>query len=575
MPTMTDTAPYRAVPPSASRPTSATGTATTSMMRRRPAAPPSIPYQVDLSTAKTGRHIQPTKRRVRFTFGLASLPHLGLGCTGPDARGFEHECLLLWSLASGKRRILLDGKEVHFSCGAIGQNSFSASFPLPGAGNHQMQLVANLSAGGTTSRHPATLGHLKHFDLRLDGQSFHDMLKIYELGGPRCRAMYGQAIRYAESLPREELERAARNIGMARGSYGSIRRNVPDRIVEHYEDATYASGELESSGVNDFDTITPRDPVEEKFMYEFAKQKSLRDGNSGRMRRNLSSGSYGPMARASSAPAPPAARDEIPSFGAVHGAFRNSETPPTGRPQQSGVPMRTIDESEDLIDLSSTYPSSQQEMATGGQRPVTVTRTPSDITIDMPDQAASDDVSVMADDASVVSGWGAGPQIPPRMMRGESTRSFAYAPAPTWEDACWAFGAGTGYGQEQRQQQQWQQPSVAPPAPSVAPSPSFAVPPSVAPTSTYAPTDASFAARAAPNMPGSGATFAFAPAPTWDDVQAQFSSPAPPPTQPQPSAPPPPPSGQWQHQQPASHYGGYTASSQSNNPFNPAYAAGN
>ena len=234
--------------------------------------------------------------------------------------------------------------------------------------------------------------------------------------------------------------------------------------------------------------------------------------------------------------------------------------------------MRTIDESEDLIDLSSTYPSSEQQMPSGGSRPAPISRTPSDITIDLPAQnnAASDDVSVMADDASVVSGWGAGPQIPPRMMRGESTRSFAYAPAPTWEDACWAFGAGTGYGQEQQQQP----PSVAPPAPSVAPPPSFAVPPSVAPSSAYAPTDASFAARAAPNLPGSGASFAFAPRPTLDEVQAQFLSSAPP----QPSAPPPPASGQWQHQQqPASYYGGHTstASSQSNNPFNPAYAAGN
>ena len=230
-----------------------------------------------------GSHLSPTKRRVTFKFGLASLPHLGLGKSGPEARGFEHVVILLWSLASGKRRILLDGREVHFSCGPIGQNSFSANFPLPGAGNHQMQLVADLTTGGSLARaqNPSIYGHYKHFDLRLSGQSFDDMLHIYELGGPKCRNMYSQAMAYAESLPREQLEQTARNIGTARGEDGAIRRAVPDRIVEHYEDATYATaGEMESSGVPDFDTITPRDRVEEKFMYEFARQKSVRNGGS-------------------------------------------------------------------------------------------------------------------------------------------------------------------------------------------------------------------------------------------------------------------------------------------------------
>jgi len=492
------------------------------------------------STRTNFRHLSPTKRRVTFKFGLASLPHLALGCTGAAARGFEHEVILLWSLASGKRRILLDGREVHFSCGPIGQNSFSANFPLPGAGNHRMQLVADLTTGGSQARahNPSLYGNYKHFDLRLNGQSFHDMLHIYELGGPKCRNMYGKAMAYAESLPRNQLEQTARNIGTARGEDGAIRRAVPDRIVEHYEDATYASaGEMESSGVPDFDTITPKDRAEEKFMYDFARQKSMRNGFADARRQQQQQRYQYASRPVPSAPLQPSAREQIPSFGAVYGAFRSE--PPQG-------PMRTIDESEDLIDLSSNHPSSFQKVA-GVQLPPGVTRTPSDITIDLPDTPVSDDVSVMGDDASVVSGYGRGPTIPASMMRGESIRSFQYAPPPTWEDAVGAFAAGSNYGHV----------STAPSGASqhrAPPQPSFAVPPSsVVPPSTYAPTDASFAARAQPNAPGSGASFAFAPAPTWDDVAAQFGSYIPQPQQP---------------------YGAATAAnpSQTSNPFSPSFA---
>ena len=308
---------------------------------------------------------------------------------------------------------------------------------------------------------------------------------------------------YAESLPREQLEQTARNIGTARGEDGAIRRAVPDRIVEHYEDATYATaGEMESSGVPDFDTITPRDRAEEKFMYEFARQKSVRNGASAGGARSRHQYSR-PMP---SAPPHPSVREQIPTFRAVHGAFRSEP------PQRA---MRTIDESEDLIDLSSSHPSSSQNVAS----PPGVTRTPSDITIDLPD--VTDDVSAIGDDASVVGGYGRGPTIPASMMRGESTRSFAYAPAPTFEDVYGqASMAPSGVFQQQ-----------APPPPSFAVPP----PPSVAPPSTYAPTDASFAARAQPNMPGSGASFAYAPAPVWEDVAAQFGSYIPQPQQQQPS----------------------------------------
>ena len=216
--------------------------------------------------------------------------------------------------------------------------------------------------------------------------------------------------------------------------------------------------------------------------------------------------------------------------------------------------MRTIEESEDLIDLSSNHPPSSQNAARG-QLPPGVTRTPSDITIDLPDTPLSDDVSAMGDDVSVVGGYGRGPTIPASMMRGESTRSFQYAPPPTWEDAVGAFGAGSNYGQA----------SVAPSGMSqqqAPPPPSFAVPPppSVAPPSTYAPTDASFAARAQPNVPGSGASFAFAPAPTWDDVAAQFGSYIP---QPQQHT-----TGPWQAQQPQHA----SAQAQTSNPFSPTFA---
>ena len=72
-------------------------------------------YQVDFSVAATGKTVSASKRRIRWRFGFVNSNALASGATGIAARGEEHDLDLVWSLSSGKRQLLIDQQEVHFS----------------------------------------------------------------------------------------------------------------------------------------------------------------------------------------------------------------------------------------------------------------------------------------------------------------------------------------------------------------------------------------------------------------------------------------------------------------------------
>ena len=83
---------------------------------------------------------------------------------------------------TGKRELYMDGKIVHTSKVARGNTKFEYSWSV---GPHILKLIANgtppsAGAGGERSSH-----HKKQrqFDLELDGMSYFDFKKIYELGG--------------------------------------------------------------------------------------------------------------------------------------------------------------------------------------------------------------------------------------------------------------------------------------------------------------------------------------------------------------------------------------------------------
>ena len=131
-------------------------------------------YQIDLTTASTGKVVAQTKRRVRWRFGFSNAAALADGGTGTDARGEEHEVILIWSLTSGKRLVLMDGKEVHFSMGKPTAGKFQTSWTM--RGNHVLKIVAY--AAPPVRNRPG----FRQFELFLDGLSYFTFPRIYELG---------------------------------------------------------------------------------------------------------------------------------------------------------------------------------------------------------------------------------------------------------------------------------------------------------------------------------------------------------------------------------------------------------
>jgi len=142
------------------------------------------PYQIDYSVKNTSKTFGFSKKKVTFKFGIANPPAVANGQSGANCRGSEHEIIFIWSLNSGKRQILCDGKDVHYS--ETGQNGWTADQVF----QHHFQLrVAGLS--GPLRAHLVTqpanrdVPHIKPFDLRLNGVSYFQMPQIFQLGSPQ------------------------------------------------------------------------------------------------------------------------------------------------------------------------------------------------------------------------------------------------------------------------------------------------------------------------------------------------------------------------------------------------------
>jgi hypothetical protein len=132
-------------------------------------------YQIDCQIAASGKRVSATKRRVGFRFGFSNREAVAKGCTGTDCRGEEHEINLVWSLTSGKRTVTADGHEVHFSAGRR-DTKFETSWSM--AGGHIMKLVAY--AAPPLFPQPGVI--FRQYDLQIDGLSFFEIPRIYELG---------------------------------------------------------------------------------------------------------------------------------------------------------------------------------------------------------------------------------------------------------------------------------------------------------------------------------------------------------------------------------------------------------
>lgn len=109
----------------------------------------------------------PTRR-----FGFPNRDALDAGETGTACRGEEHDVTIVWSIFTGKRLILADGQEVHYSMARGTKLEFSWTL----RGNRVLKVVAHAAPQVN-----ATPGW-RQYDLFIDGQSFFGMPKVYELG---------------------------------------------------------------------------------------------------------------------------------------------------------------------------------------------------------------------------------------------------------------------------------------------------------------------------------------------------------------------------------------------------------
>lgn len=129
-------------------------------------------YQVDFTKKSSGKQISKTKRQICWKFGIVNEEAVESGCRGSDCRGEEHEILFIWSITSGKRNIILDGETVHFSVRPR-DKKFDYSWTMKG---HVMKIAAY--AVSSLRAKPCR----RQFDLVMNGISFFDFPKIFQLG---------------------------------------------------------------------------------------------------------------------------------------------------------------------------------------------------------------------------------------------------------------------------------------------------------------------------------------------------------------------------------------------------------
>ena len=159
------------------------------------------PYMINYRAKRCGKTITASKRRVTFQFGFSSADAIRDGKIEADARGEEHEIVLIWSHITGKRELFMDGRQIHTSKAARGNTKFEHSWSI--SGNHVLKLTAHGAAPLSASCTAEGARQFRQFDLELDGMSYFDMAKIYELGTkslvPNPRKVDGD--RFSKSLP--------------------------------------------------------------------------------------------------------------------------------------------------------------------------------------------------------------------------------------------------------------------------------------------------------------------------------------------------------------------------------------
>lgn len=171
-------------------------------------------YQVDYNNTPSGRWIAGTKWCIKFRFGCINSLAVARGCSGPNCRGMEHEVSFTWSVVSGKRRIVLNdtteiyysvvpsGPQHHLSNPSLlvqilrGNTLYSAhdtsyddsetNGPYSKFETTWTMIIADRRHIFHLIAYPTipvqTINGFRQFNLQIDGRSFFDLPRIFQLG---------------------------------------------------------------------------------------------------------------------------------------------------------------------------------------------------------------------------------------------------------------------------------------------------------------------------------------------------------------------------------------------------------
>lgn len=105
-------------------------------------------------------------------FGFPNRTSLDAGKSGIDCRGEEHDVNLIWSITSGKKMIMSNGQQIYTGL----NKSRIFEYAWHNKNGTHLRILAHStvpmgSAQGT-----------RQYDLFIDGKSFFNMPKVYEIG---------------------------------------------------------------------------------------------------------------------------------------------------------------------------------------------------------------------------------------------------------------------------------------------------------------------------------------------------------------------------------------------------------
>jgi hypothetical protein len=106
-------------------------------------------------------------------YGFPNQEAISKGQSGSDCQGEEHDVSLVWSVSSGKRMIMSNGKQLY-----VGVNKATSVFEhqwIDARGN-TIKLTAH------TAPPMSNASSSRQYDLIINGKSFFDLPKSYEIG---------------------------------------------------------------------------------------------------------------------------------------------------------------------------------------------------------------------------------------------------------------------------------------------------------------------------------------------------------------------------------------------------------